>query len=118
MATIPLVDLHAQYASIKTEIDGAIKAILESAAFVGGPAVKQFEAKFAEFCECSHVVSCANGTDAIYVVLRALGIGAGDEVITVTNTFIATAEAVSTTGAKPVFVDVRPDTALMDAARL
>lgn len=118
MRKLPLVDLHAQYNSIKTEVDAAMHAVVESAAFVGGPAVREFEAAFATFCECSHVVSCANGTDAIYVVLRGLGIGAGDEVITVTNTFIATAEAISSTGAKPVFVDVGPDTALIDTNQI
>jgi dTDP-4-amino-4,6-dideoxygalactose transaminase len=118
MRKLPLVDLHAQYASIKEEVDAAMRAVVETCAFVGGPAVRDFETAFAAFCECPHVVSCANGTDAIYVVLRGLGIGPGDEVITVANTFIATAEAVSTTGAKPVFVDVRADTALLDTAKL
>jgi dTDP-4-amino-4,6-dideoxygalactose transaminase len=118
MRKLPLVDLHAQYRSIKAEVDAAIRAVVDSAAFVGGPAVREFETAFAAFCECGHVVSCANGTDAIYVVLRALGIGAGHEVITVTNTFIATAEAISNTGAKPVFVDVRADTALIDTTQL
>lgn len=118
MRKLPLVDLQAQYHSIKTEVDAAIRFVVESAAFVGGPAVREFEAAFAAFCECTQVVSCANGTDAIYVVLRALGIGSGDEVLTVTNTFIATAEAIANTGAKPVFVDVRHDTALIDTTQL
>ncbi|WP_410959508.1 DegT/DnrJ/EryC1/StrS family aminotransferase, partial [Salmonella sp. SAL4432] len=68
MAKIPLVDLHAQYASIKPEVDAAIRAVVESAAFVGGPAVRDFESAFAAFCECTQVVSCGNGPDAIYVV--------------------------------------------------
>jgi dTDP-4-amino-4,6-dideoxygalactose transaminase len=118
MNKLPLVDLQAQYASIKPEVDAAIRAVVESCAFVGGPAVREFERAFAAFCECKQVVSCANGTDAIYVVLRGLGIGAGDEVITVANTFIATSEAISSTGARPVFVDVRADTALLDPAQL
>ena len=118
MRKLPLVDLQAQYNSIKSEVDAAIKSVIESCAFVGGPAVREFEAAFATFCESKQVVSCANGTDAIYVVLRALGIGAGDEVITVANTFIATAEAISSTGARPVFVDVRADTALIDTTKL
>jgi dTDP-4-amino-4,6-dideoxygalactose transaminase len=118
MRKLPLVDLHAQYNSIKTEVDTAIRGVVESAAFVGGPAVREFEAAFAAFCECTRVVSCGNGTDAIYVVLRGLGIGQGDEVITVTNTFIATTEAISSTGAKPVLVDVRSDTALLDTTKL
>ncbi len=118
MRKLPLVDLHAQYASIKSDIGRAIATVLDSAAFVGGSAVREFESKFAAFCECSQVVSCGNGTDAIYIVLRALGVGPGDEVITVPNTFIATAEAISNTGARPVFVDVRRDTALLDTAQL
>jgi dTDP-4-amino-4,6-dideoxygalactose transaminase len=118
MRKLPLVDLHAQYASIATEIDDAIRNVVKSAAFVGGPAVRELEQAFATFCECPRVVSCGNGTDAIYLVLRALGIGHGDEVITVTNTFIATAEAISTAGASPVFVDVRADTALIDTTKL
>jgi dTDP-4-amino-4,6-dideoxygalactose transaminase len=118
MKKLPLVDLQAQYASIKGEVDAAIRAVVDSAYFVGGPAVKEFEAAFAAFCECSHVVSCGNGTDAIFVALRGLGIGAGDEVISVANTFIATTEAISVTGAKPVFVDVRADTALIDTTKI
>ena len=118
MPKLPLVDLHAQYASIKPEIDAAIRSVVESAAFVGGPAVREFETAFAAFCECAQAVSCGNGTDAIQIILRALGIGAGDEVITVPNTFIATTEAISLTGAKPVFVDVRADTSLLDARQL
>lgn len=118
MRKLPLVDLQAQYNSIKPDVDAAIRGVVESCAFVGGPAVRELESAFAEFCGCKQVVSCANGTDAIYVVLKALGIGAGDEVITVTNTFIATAEAISNTGAKPVFVDVRAETALIDTAKL
>jgi len=118
MRKLPLVDLQAQYSSIKDEVDNAMRAVVESCAFVGGPAVRDFEAAFAAFCECTQVVSCGNGTDAIYVALRTLGIGPGDEVVTVTNTFIATAEAISNTGAKPVLVDVRADTALIDTDKL
>jgi dTDP-3-amino-3,4,6-trideoxy-alpha-D-glucose transaminase len=118
MRKLPLVDLQAQYASIKTEVDAAMRAVVESAYFVGGPAVREFETAFASFCEAPHVVSCGNGTDAITIALRGIGIGPGDEVITVANTFIATAEGISTTGAKPVFVDVRADTALIDTTKL
>jgi dTDP-4-amino-4,6-dideoxygalactose transaminase len=117
MTHIPLVDLRAQYASIKPEIDAAIRNVIETTAFVGGPAVRELEAAFAAFCEVPHVVSCANGTDAIHVALHALGIGRGDEVITVPNTFIATVEAITMTGATPVFVDVRAD-GLLDPAQL
>jgi len=118
MAKIPLVDLRAQYASIKPEIDAAIAAVVDSAAFVMGPAVREFEAAFASFLECPHVVSCANGTDALQIILHALAVGPGHEVITVPNTFIATAEAISMTGATPVFVDVDPTTALIDVSKI
>jgi len=118
MSNIPLVDLRAQYDSIKPAIDAAIKNVIDTTAFVSGPDVKAFEQAFAEFCEVPHAIGCANGTDAIHVVLHALGIGAGDEVITVPNTFIATAEAISMTGATPVFIDVREDTALMDPMKI
>jgi dTDP-4-amino-4,6-dideoxygalactose transaminase len=118
MTHIPLVDLRAQYDSIKPEIDAAIREVIDTTAFVMGPAVKRFETAFARFCEAPHAVSCANGTDAIQVVLRALGVGPGDEVITVANTFIATAEAISMSGARPVFVDVRAETSLVDPERV
>jgi dTDP-4-amino-4,6-dideoxygalactose transaminase len=116
MSKIPLVDLRAQYDSIKPAIDAAIQHVIDTTAFVMGPDVKAFESAFAGFCEVPHAVGCANGTDAIHIVLRALGVGPGDEVITVPNTFIATAEAISMAGATPVFVDVLADTGLMDPA--
>jgi dTDP-4-amino-4,6-dideoxygalactose transaminase len=112
--TIPLVDLQAQYRAIKTEIDAAIQSVIDATAFIGGAEVRAFESEFAAFCEVAACVGVANGTDALFLTLRALGIGPGDEVITVAHTFIATAEAISLTGARPVFVDVRPDTLLMN----
>jgi dTDP-4-amino-4,6-dideoxygalactose transaminase len=111
---VPLVDLHAQYASIKDEIDAAIGRTIDSAAFILGPEVEAFESEFAAFCEAGHCVACGNGTDALELVFKAFGIGPGDEVITVAHTFIATTEAISAVGARPVFVDVRPDTLLMN----
>ncbi|HEY0255211.1 MAG TPA: DegT/DnrJ/EryC1/StrS family aminotransferase, partial [Kofleriaceae bacterium] len=117
MSKIPLVDLKAQYESIKAEIDPAIQHVIATTAFVGGPAVKDFETKFTAFCDGARAVSCGNGTDAIHIVLHALGVGPGDEVITVPYTFIATAEAISMTGAKPVFVDVRDD-GLIDPSKV
>lgn len=116
MRTIPLVDLHRQYDSLRGEIDAAIAGVIASAGFIGGPEVTKFEAEFAAFCDAGGAVGVANGTDAIEIVLRAMGVGAGDEVITVANTFIATIEGIMRVGATPVFVDVRPDTMLMDAA--
>ncbi|MBW4682217.1 MAG: DegT/DnrJ/EryC1/StrS family aminotransferase [Microcoleus vaginatus WJT46-NPBG5] len=111
---IPLVDLKAQYVSIRSEIDGAMQAVLEQTAFIGGAELQQFEAEFAAYCGAKACVGVGNGTDALYLALRVLGIGPGDEVITVAHTFIATAEAISLTGAKPVFVDIREDTMLMN----
>lgn len=111
--SIPFVDLKAQYQTIKPEIDAAIERVITSTSFIGGEDVKQFEKEFAAYCEAKDCVGVGNGTDALYLALRALGIGAGDEVITVAHTFIATSEAISQTGAKPVFVDIEEDTMLM-----
>jgi dTDP-4-amino-4,6-dideoxygalactose transaminase len=102
---VPFVDLKAQYLALKPEIDPAIQSVLNETAFIGGKYVEGFEKAYAEKYGVKHCVSCANGTDAIFVSLKALGIGPGDEVITAANTFIATSEAVSETGARPVFVD-------------
>lgn len=113
---IQLVDLKAQYDTIQNEITEAIQSVIDSSAFVGGNAVREFEKEFAAYCEVKGCVGVGNGTDAIYLTLRAMGIGPGDEVITVAHTFIATSEAISMTGARPVFVDIREDTMLMDPA--
>jgi dTDP-4-amino-4,6-dideoxygalactose transaminase len=118
MNKIPLVGLYDQYQIIKPEIDAAIESIINNSAFIGGEAVRKFEEEFAAYCETAACVGVGNGTDAIYLTLRALDIGQGDEVITVAHTFIATSEAISMTGARPVFVDVTKDTMLMDAALL
>jgi len=103
---VPFLDLKAQYAAIKSEMDRAIAEVVTDAAFAGGPYVAKFETSFAAFCRCQHAIGVGSGTDALWFALLALGVGAGDEVITVPNTFIATAEAISFCGAKPVFVDV------------
>ena len=108
MSSIPLVDLKAQYAAIKPEIQAAINEVLDSAQFINGPAVADFERRFAEFCGAGFAVGVGNGTDALTLALKALGVGDGDEVITTANTFIATAEAIVAVGAAPVFVDVDP----------
>ena len=107
-ATIPLVDLKAQYAAIRPAVDQAIQQVLDSTNFIMGPEVKAFEAAFAAYCGTNHCVGVASGTAALELVLRALGVGPGDEVITVAHTFIATAEAISAVGAHPVFVDIDP----------
>jgi len=103
---VPFVDLKAQYQSIKSEIDPAIQSVISETAFIGGKYVDSFEKAFAEKFGTKHCISCANGTDAIYITLKALGIGPGDEVITVANSFIATSETISQTGARPVFIDI------------
>jgi dTDP-4-amino-4,6-dideoxygalactose transaminase len=115
---VPFLDLKAQYESIKEEVAVAIQQVLDSCAFAGGPFVERFEKEFASFCQCEYAIGVGNGTDAIWLSLLALGVGLGDEVITVPNTFIATAEAISFCGAKPVFVDVDEKTYNMDPALL
>ena len=116
--TIKLVDLRRQYAAIGTEIDAAIRRVLDSAAFIGGEEVAAFERELAAFCGAREAVGVANGTDALTLALRVLGVGSGDEVVTVTNTFVATGEAIVLAGAKPVFCDVDPSTLLMDPGAL
>ena len=116
--TVPFVDLAAQYRSIKSEVDAAIAAVLEETAFVGGPHVKAFEDAFAQYCGVKHCVGLANGTDALFIALKALGIGPGDEVITVANTFVATSEAIKMAGAQVVFVDINPTTYNIDVERI
>jgi len=111
---VPLVDLGAQYRVLKPEIDAALARVIEQTSFVLGPEVEAFEQAFGAHCGGVQAVAVGNGTDAIAMALRALGIGAGDEVITVAHTFIATVEGISEVGARPVFVDVREDTLLMD----
>lgn len=106
---VPFVDLKAQYNSLKSEIDSAIHSVIEETAFIRGKFVEEFEKAFSDKYGVKHCISCANGTDAIYITLRALGIGSGDEVITVANSWISTSETISQAGAKPVFVDIEPD---------
>jgi len=115
---IPFADLKKQYAAIKNEIDEAIQNVILDSAFIGGKYAQRFEEAFARFCNVSHCVGVGNGTDALYIALRALGIGAGDEVITVANSFIATSEAITMTGARPVFVDCDPATYNMDVNKI
>ena len=115
---IPFVDLKTQYESIKREIDNAISEVISNTAFISGPYAKSFENAFAEFCKVKHCVGVGNGTDALYIALRALGIGAGDEVITAANSFIATSEAITMTGANVAFVDIDPETYNMDPDKL
>jgi len=115
---IPFVDLKAQYENIKEEIDFAIKEVLNNTSFIKGPQVMKFEEKFADYCSAKYCIGVGNGTDAIYLALKALGIGQGDEVITVPNTFIATTEAISMAGAKIVWCDIDYDTYLIDPNKI
>ncbi|MFA5393085.1 MAG: DegT/DnrJ/EryC1/StrS family aminotransferase [Candidatus Ratteibacteria bacterium] len=107
---VPLLDLKAQYQTIKTEIDAAIQEVVESQYFIMGPAVAELETRVAQYCGCAHGIGVSSGTDALLVALMALGVGVNDEVIVPAYTFFATAGSVSRLGAKPVFVDMEPDT--------
>ncbi len=111
---IPFVDLKAQYYSIQPAIDSAISAVISETAFVRGKYVAAFEGEFAEAAGAKHCISCANGTDALFITMKMLGIGAGDEVITTANSWIATSETISLTGATPVFVDLEDEYFCLD----
>ncbi|HUK60484.1 MAG TPA: DegT/DnrJ/EryC1/StrS family aminotransferase [Stellaceae bacterium] len=115
---IPFIDLQAQRARISGAIDTAIARVMAHGQFILGPEVAELERRLAAFCGARHCVSCANGTDALGLVLMAMGVTAGDAVFVPDFTFVATAEVVAWTGATPVFVDVSPDTFNMDAASL
>jgi dTDP-4-amino-4,6-dideoxygalactose transaminase len=115
---IPLLDLKAQYQSIKPEIDAAVTKVLESGSYVLGEPVREFEAEFARFCGATEAVALNSGTSALHLALLAAGIGPGDEVITVPFTFIATVSAIVYTGARPVLVDVDSETLNIDVAAI
>lgn len=108
MQKVPFVDLLSQYQNIKPAIDKAIKDVITETAFIGGKYVKEFEEGFASLYGVKHVISCANGTDSLYIMMKMLGIGPGDEVITVANSWISSSETITQAGAKPVFVDIDP----------
>ncbi|HVM61586.1 MAG TPA: DegT/DnrJ/EryC1/StrS family aminotransferase [Verrucomicrobiae bacterium] len=113
---VPFLDLKAHHDAHQDEILAAIREVIETSAFAGGPFVSRFEDDFAAYCRTRFAIGVGNGTDALWLALLACGVGVGDEVITVPNSFLATAEAVSVTGATPVFVDVNPQTYTMDPA--
>jgi len=115
---VPFLDLKAQHAALEGELTEAFRAIVRGAAFVGGPEVEAFEREFAEFCHSPGAVGVSSGTDALRFAYLAMGIKPGDEVITVPNSFIATTEALTQAGASIRFVDVLPDTLLMDPTHL
>jgi dTDP-4-amino-4,6-dideoxygalactose transaminase len=118
MKIIPFVDLKVQYQSIKIEIDEAIQNVINETAFIKGKYVQRFEEEYADTYGVKHVISCANGTDAIYITLKALGVGPSDEVITVANSWISTSETITQTGARVVFVDIDPDYYAIDTAKI
>ncbi|TSA44573.1 MAG: DegT/DnrJ/EryC1/StrS family aminotransferase [Deltaproteobacteria bacterium] len=115
---IPFVDLAAQFRSIQIELDRAISAVISESAFIGGKYVHRFEEAFASYCRAENCIGVGNGTDALYIALRAAGIGPGDEVITTANSFIATSEAITMTGARVVFVDCDALTYNMDMKKV
>ena len=115
---VPFQDLPLQTAGLRAELDPAIDAVLRHCGFIHGPECAAFEQAFASFIGTTHAIGLGSGTDALQSILRALDIGAGDEVITVANSFIASAEAVSYTGAKPVLVDCRLEDYLIDPAAI
>ncbi len=115
---VPFLDLTRQYRSIKDEVNAGARQVMEDCRFILGENVENFEREFASFCETEYAVGVANGTDALCLALLACGIGKGDEVITVPNTFIATTEAISQTGAKIVFVDIDPQTYNIDVSQI
>ena len=115
---IPFVDLRRQYCSIRQEILTEITKVLDSAQLFLGPNVHAFEAEFAHYCGTEYGIGVGSGTEALHLALIACGVGVGDEVITVSNTFFATAEAIDLTGATAVFVDIDPRTYTMDTFQL
>ena len=117
-SVIPLVDLKAQYRSIKGEVDAAVAAVLEGGHFILGPEVEAFEREFSAYCGTAHTVGVNSGTSALHLALLAAGVGAGDEVITTAFTFVATVAGIEYTGARAVLVDVDPSTLTIDPERL
>lgn len=116
--SVPFLNLRAQHDPLRGEILAAIQEVIDTNAFAGGPFVARFEDEFAQFCQTRHAVGLGSGTEALWLALLALGVGPGDEVITVPSTFMATAEAITYCRAKPVFVDIEEQTYTMDPAKL
>jgi dTDP-4-amino-4,6-dideoxygalactose transaminase len=115
---VPFADLHAQYLSIKAEIDAAIAEVIRTSAFIRGPFVEKFEQEFAAAVDRKYCVSCANGTDSLYIAMRALGVKPGDEVIAPAHTWIATTETITQAGGKVVFCDTDATTYTIDPAQI
>ncbi len=115
---ISFVDLHSQYITLKDEIDAAISRVLSDTSFIGGRHLESFERNFGLYLGARNAIGVGNGTDAIFIALKSLGVKEGDEVITAANSFIATSEAISLAGARPVFIDCREDTYTIDVSRI
>ena len=113
---VPMIDLARQHAEIREEVDSAVVSCLSSGQFILGPQVREFEREFADYIGVEHAIGVASGTDAIFLPLKAIGTGPGDEVITTPFTFIATAEVIANCGATPVFADIEPDTFNLDVS--
>src|SRR5690606_11216468 len=113
---IPMVDLRGQYLRIKDEVDAGIAEVINSTAFINGPPVKEFQSALETYLGARHVIPCANGTDALQIAMMALGLKPGDEVITASFTYVATAEVIGLLGLTPVLVDVEPQTFCIDIA--
>lgn len=114
MKSIQMVDLKSQYEKIKDEVDAGIKQVIDNTAFINGPAVKEFQKNLEAYLQVKHVIPCANGTDALQIAMMALGLKPGDEVITASFTYVATAEVIALLGLTPVLVDVDPETFNID----
>ena len=118
MANVPPLDLTQQYEIIKEQVNTRVQEVLSSGRYIGGSIVDEFEQEFAKYIDVSHCVSCNSGTDALFLALRAMNIGLGDEVITTPFTFFATAEVISAVGATPIFIDIDPQTFNLDLQKL
>lgn len=118
MIVVPFADLYAQYLTIKSEIDAAIEAVIKDSAFIRGPFVEAFERSFAEVAGAPHCVSCANGTDALYIAMHGLGVQQGDEIVTTAHSWISTTETITQSGAKVVFCDTDSTTFTIDPAQI
>ncbi|MFN3737854.1 DegT/DnrJ/EryC1/StrS family aminotransferase [Hydrogenophaga sp.] len=116
--SVPFADLHSQYLSIREDIDEAIAAVIKGSAFIRGPFVQKFEEAFAQATGAAHCVSCANGTDSLYIAMRALGVKAGDEVITTAHSWISSSETISQAGGTPVFCDTDATSFTIDAQKI
>ncbi len=115
---VPFADLYAQYLTIKDEVDAAVADVIRASAFIRGPYVEKFEVEFATAIGTTHCVSCANGTDALYIAMHALGVKPGDEVITTAHSCITTSETITHSGSKVVFCDTEPDTYIIDPSQI